>query len=94
MEFVRFDYHRRAVEDENHGFYLRISGKGDYRYNGADLGILITRGRLMTDDFELNDRAKAGIDGIVGKYTGVSLDEADNPSAPPVFLKEDAFKIM
>ena len=94
VQFVRFDYHRRAVEDENHGFYLRISGKGDYRYKGADLGILITRGRLMTEDFELNDRAKNWIDGIVGEYTGVSLDEADNPSTPPVFLKEDAFKIL
>ncbi len=94
VEYVRFDYHRRAVEDEDHGFYLRISGKGDYRYKGADLGILITRGRLMTDDFELNDRARAWIDGIVGKYKGVSLEEADNPSTPPVSLKDDAFKIM
>lgn len=94
VEYVRFDYHRRAVEDEQHGFYLRISGKGDYRYKGADLGILITRGRLMTDDFELNNRAKAWIDGIVGKYQGVSLKDADNPATPPVSLKDDAFKIL
>jgi len=94
VEFVRFDYHRRAVEDENHGFFLRISGNGDYRYKGADLGILITRGRLMTDDFELNNRAKAWINGIVSSYKGVSLDEADNPATPPVHLKDDAFKIL
>ena len=94
MHNVRFDYHRRAVEDENHGFYLRISGKGDYRYKGADLGILITRGRLMTDNFELNDRAKAWIDGMVGAYQGVSLEDAENPSTPPVSLRDDAFKIL
>lgn len=64
LEYARFDYHRRAVETENEGFWLRISGKGGYRYEGADLGILITRGRLMTDDFQLNDRAKAFIQGL------------------------------
>ncbi|MGB5706119.1 MAG: biotin carboxylase [Arenicellales bacterium] len=94
ISFTRFDYHRRAVEDESHGFYLRISGQGDYRYKGADLGILITRGRLMTDDFELNDRAKAWINGIVGEYQGMSLEEVDNAPAPPVGLKKDAFKIL
>ena len=94
VSYTRFDYHRRAVEDENHGFYLRISGKGDYRYKGADLGILITRGRLMTDDFELNDRARAWIDGIAGMYTGMSLDEVQNAPVPPVSLEDGAFKIL
>lgn len=94
ISFTRFDYHRRAVEGESHGFYMRISGPGDYRYKGADLGILITRGRLMTDDFELNERARAWISGIVGEYEGMSLDEVDNAPAPPVGLKDDAFKIL
>ena len=94
INYTRFDYHRRAVEDESHGFYLRISGTGDYRYKGADLGILITRGRLMTDDFELNDRARSWIDGIVGEYEGLSLDEVNNAPSPPVSLKADAFKIL
>ena len=94
LTFTRFDYHRRAVEDESHGFYLRISGKGDYRYKGADLGILITRGRLMTEDFELNDRARAWIDGLVGHYAGVSLEEATNAPRPAVALSADSFKIL
>lgn len=94
VTYTRFDYHRRAVEDESHGFYVRISGAGDYRYKGADLGILITRGRLMNDDFELNDRAKGWIDGIVGQYKGVSLDEAENAPTPPVSLDDGAFKIL
>jgi len=94
VTFTRFDYHRRAVEDEQHGFYLRISGKGDYRYKGADLGILITRGRLMTENFELNDRAHAWINGMVGHYRGVSLEEAQNAPTPPVSLDAGAFKIL
>jgi len=94
VTFTRFDYHRRAVEDENHAFYLRISGAGDYRYKGADLGILITRGRLMNDDFELTERAKAWAAGIVNHYQTVSLDQAENAPTPPVSLEDGAFKIL
>ena len=45
--YDRFDYHRRAVESEKEAFFLRILKSGDYRYEGADLGILVTRGRAM-----------------------------------------------
>ena len=94
VTFTRFDYHRRAVEDDNHAFYMRISGSGDYRYKGADLGILITRGRLMTENFELTERAKAWTAGIVGHYKAISLDEAENAPPPPVSLTDGAFKIL
>ena len=94
VTFTRFDYHRRAVEDEEHGFYLRISGKGDYRYKGADLGILITRGRLMTDDFQLNDRARGWIRGITEQYTAVAIDSVHDTRPAPVSLESDAFKIL
>ncbi|MCB0171000.1 MAG: biotin carboxylase, partial [Anaerolineae bacterium] len=68
VSFSRYDSHRRAVESEHEAFFLRITGVGDYQYEGADLGILVTRGRLMTDDFQLNDRAKAWINGIRAQY--------------------------
>jgi hypothetical protein len=41
---------RHDLHDDTEAFYLRIAGPGDYRYKGADLGILITRGRLQSDD--------------------------------------------
>ncbi|MGA0067881.1 MAG: hypothetical protein ACO3PB_00260, partial [Miltoncostaeaceae bacterium] len=44
IEYDRFDYHRRAIESDREAFYLRIIGPGDYRYEGADLGILVMRG--------------------------------------------------
>jgi hypothetical protein len=42
--------------------------KDDYLYEGADLGILVMRGRLMTDDFQLNERAKKWIEAIRAEY--------------------------
>ncbi len=66
--FDRMDTHRRAVEKENEAFYLRITRVGDYLYEGADMGILVMRGRLMTDDFQLRDRARMWIHGIKSLY--------------------------
>ena len=89
VEYSRFDYHRRAVESEAEAFFLRISGVGDFRYEGADLGILITRGRSMDRNFRLNKRAKAWIDGIKSQYTARTL--------PTAGLKADndpAFKLL
>jgi hypothetical protein len=37
-------------------FYLRVHGVGEYRYAGADIGILVTRERMQTDARELLDR--------------------------------------
>ena len=93
VDYDRFDYHRRAVETEREGFFLRISGPGDYHYYGADLGILITRGRLMTDDFQLNDRAHDWIKGLRDRYKATPLDQTQKEEAP-VALEAGAFKIL
>ena len=84
--YDRFDYHRRAVESEREAFFLRILGVGDYRYEGADLGILVTRGRAMTNSFQLTARSKQWIAGIKNLFAARPL-----PSAHP---SEPAFKIM
>ncbi len=91
IEYARFDYHRRAVESEREAFFLRISGAGDYRYEGADLGILITRGRLMTKTHRLNARAKRWIEGIKGRFVGQPLGRAPIPAAA---TEKPAFKIL
>ena len=46
------------VSGENEAFYLRVYTAGDYRYHGADMGILVSRGRMQTDDRKLTERAK------------------------------------
>ncbi len=68
IQFDRIDTHRRAVEKENEAFFLRISRKNDYFYEGADMGILVMRGRLMTDDFKLEQRALDWMNGIRKMY--------------------------
>jgi hypothetical protein len=90
VEYDRFDYHRRAVESEREAFFLRILKPGDYRYEGADLGILITRGRSMDNRFRLNQRSRAWIDGIKGAFKAKPLSVATDA---PV-LTEPAFKIL
>ena len=69
------DTHRRAVESENEAFFLHISKQGDYLYEGADMGILVTRGRMMTDDFKLNARAKKWINAIRSKYVSQIVED-------------------
>ncbi len=85
--FDRFDYHRRAVESEREAFFLRIQKPGDYRYEGADLGILVMRGRSMTKNFQLTQRSRQWIEGIKACFSGRPL-----PSATA--LADPAFKIL
>ncbi|EYS85246.1 biotin carboxylase [Cupriavidus sp. SK-4] len=80
--YQRFDYERRAIDSEREAFFLRISGPGDYRYQGADLGILITRGRAMKDNFRLNVRSRDWIRGIQQLYAGKPFVPAANEPAP------------
>lgn len=79
IQFDRMDTHRRAVENENEAFFLRITKKGDYLYEGADMGILVTRGRMMTDDFHLNHRAKHWINAIRGHYKSEMVEDKKKP---------------
>jgi biotin carboxylase len=77
------DWH--SLQDETEGFYLRVLTPGDYRYKGADLGILVTRGRLQTEENELTERCRDWINGIRSQFAGTPVDEDADP--PP---KHDA----
>ncbi|MDE3129957.1 MAG: biotin carboxylase [Acidobacteriota bacterium] len=69
------DWH--PLQNENEAYFLRIYGPGDYRWKGADLGVLVTKGRLQTDrpgkSPALTIRAKHLIDSIRAHYSGVPL---------------------
>lgn len=75
ITFDRMDTHRRAVESEKEAFFLRITRKGDYLYEGADMGILVARGRMMTDNFKLTQRAKNWIKAIRSKYASELIED-------------------
>ena len=83
-DFARVQTHRRTVENEQEAFWLRIAAPGDYFYEGADLGILVTPGRLMTEDFQLNDRARAWISAIHRQYRARPLQAAETAAAERV----------
>ncbi|MGF1471418.1 MAG: biotin carboxylase [Rubrobacteraceae bacterium] len=97
VSFSHYDVHRYTLESEMEAMFIRISGIGEYWYEGADLGILVTRGRLMTDDFQLNERAGAWIRGIKSHFETVEPSRSDAPLASGT-LKSDpapsAFKIL
>ena len=71
------DWH--SLQDESEAFYLRVLGPGDYRYKGADLGVLVTRSRLQDDDDQLTERARTWIDGVLAQFDGTAVQAADEP---------------
>lgn len=92
-EVVRNQTHRRTVDTENEAFYLRITNTGDFLYEGADLGIWITPGRLMTDDQQLNDRAKKWIDVVHSAYASTPVT-AENAAVAASAAEVGNFKIL
>jgi hypothetical protein len=78
------DWHQ--LQNESEAFFLRIYGAGDYRWKGADLGVLVTKGRLQrraedgTDTLTI--RAKHLIDSIREQYFGLPLAGAEASAAP------------
>ena len=85
-EFNRWGYDWHWISDESEAFYLRILAPGDYRYPGADLGALVTRGRLQTDDNQLEDRCKRWITGIRAQFAGTPIvRQHPDPVTPTSF---------
>jgi hypothetical protein len=75
------DWHQ--LQNEREVFFLRIYGPGDYRWKGADLGVLVTKGRLQVDNGEgkssLAIRARHLIDSIRAEYAGTPIAEPATP---------------
>ena len=76
------DWHQ--LQDESEAFFLRIYPAGDYRWKGADLGVLVTKGRLQRDAAQggtaLTIRARHLIDSIRALYRGVPLAQPGSPA--------------
>ncbi len=76
FEHVSNDWHEITSEDE--AFFMRVYGPGDYKFHGADLGILVTKGRMQTAE-GLTERCRRYITGIRAHYQSEAL-----PAAPAV----------
>lgn len=74
------DWHQLQSDEE--AFFLRIYGPGDLRWKGADLGVIVTKGRLQTaregGADSLTIHATHLIDTIRSHYIGTPL-----PPVPP-----------
>jgi hypothetical protein len=81
--YARRDTDWHTIADESEAFYLRIAAEGQYRYPGADLGILVTRGRFMDAEHELLDRARGWITGIKDQFASVPPVDEALPDRPP-----------
>jgi hypothetical protein len=93
VTFVRDQISRRTVHDPNRAFFLRIAKQGDWFYEGADLGILVTPGRLMTKGFRLTARAKAWAEGIQAHYkAGRATSSAS--AEPALQAQVGGFKLL
>jgi len=81
LTFLRpsHDWHQLAGEDEC--FFLRVYGPGDYRFKGADLGIIVTTGRMQTAS-GLTERCRRFIAGISSQY--ISEPIRPRPAVVPV----------
>ncbi len=73
------DWHQ--LQNEQEAFFLRIYAVGDYRWKGADLGVLVTKGRLQVETASgataLTIRARHLIDSIRAEYTGTALSDPE-----------------
>jgi len=81
LRFAATSYDWHDVTHEDEAFYLRVYGTGDYRFKGADLGILVTKGRMQTAE-GLTQRCRDYIDGIRAHYQSEPVDPT--PAVAPI----------
>ena len=89
IRFGRWGNDWHSIVDDEEAFFLRVLAPGDYRYKGADLGVLVSKSRMQTDDFGLTERSRAWIAGIRALYAGTPLtrNEAPVPKRDPFAFK-------
>ncbi len=78
IKYERHELDWTNVIDNQEAYYLRVYREGDYTYKGADLGVLVARGRMQTDTRELRERARLWTAAIKSQFVGVP------PPEPPV----------
>jgi len=86
LVYTRGDLDWHLLTNESEAFFLRIYREGDYRWKGADLGILVTKAHLEADHGGLTLHAKYLIDAIRGMYRTTVL-EGDGPAPRPAPAK-------
>jgi biotin carboxylase len=85
LTFARVSNDWHEVTNQDEAFFLRVYAPGDFRFKGADLGILVTKGRMQTAD-GLTERCRRYIEGIRAHYHSEVLPQ--RPELMPIaFVK-------
>ena len=89
IAFARWGNDWHSIHDESEAFFLRVLGPGDYRYPGADLGCLVSRSRMQSEESRLTRRACQWIEGVHAQFAGEAVppDEADTPATGALAFK-------
>lgn len=80
VELIRrsADWSNASGMDE--AFFLRILGVGEYLYEGADMGVLLVRGRMQTPSDKLTARAKQWVTAMKSQFVSSAIGETRHPS--------------
>ena len=76
VSFARQGNDWATLLDECEAFYMRVAAPGDLRCEGAQLGVLVTRGHLQTDDYQLTERCQRWVNGLKAKFASTPLAPA------------------
>ena len=91
IKFVRRTLDWTNVTGENEAFYLRVYTGGDYRYHGADMGILVgPRPHADRRTATARERAKAWAKAIHDRFETVPVPA----TAPAVVPERDSVQKM
>jgi biotin carboxylase len=85
LTFARVSHDWHQITDQDEAFFMRVYAPGDYRFKGADLGILLTKGRMQTQD-GLTERCTRYIDGIRSHYRS-EPGPVTPPEIPHAYVK-------
>jgi hypothetical protein len=87
IDFARWGHDWHSLHDDSEAFFLRVLAPGDYTYPGADLGVLVARSRMQTEDNELTERALEWIAGVKAQFVGTPYQEQEPAPAGALAFK-------
>lgn len=75
LAFLRRSWDWSNAASEQEAFFMRILGPGEYIYKGADLGVVLLRGRVQDDDGQLMPRVQPWISALKNEFETVAPGE-------------------
>jgi len=84
VHFARPAFHPQALTSDAEAFFIRTIDAGHTPVKGDCIGRLMTRGRLMTDEYQLTERAKTWSRGLRAQFATAATNSSRRRSLSPV----------